>query len=138
MFTYLYYSLGFIMCVWYVAGYRWTMQGNELGKWIVKTNESGVTSSGFVLNWWFAPINMATAFLSAYFLLRAFFFIGQSFTQNMMYIAGFLFIRNGYYAIEDIFDYLHNPSRKQLAFIAIDIIMAVFAALWIMKFKQSL
>lgn len=127
MLTSLYYFFGSIMCVWYVAGYRWTMQGNQLGKWI---------DGGFMLNWWFAPINMLTAFLSAYFLLRACFFTSQSFTQNMLYAAAFLLIRNGYYAIEDIMDYFHSPSKKQIAFIAIDIMMALFVMLWIVKFKQ--
>jgi hypothetical protein len=102
------------------------MQGNELGK---------LAGNAFTLNWWFAPINMITAFLSAYFVLRAFFFTEQSFTQNMMYIAAFLLLRNCYYAIEDIVDYLHYPSRKQLAFVAIDLVMALFVALWVLKFK---
>lgn len=127
MTTSLYYVLGLIMCIWYTVGYRWTMQGNELGKWI---------DNGFMLNWWFAPINMITAFLSSYFVLRAFFFVGQSFTQNMMYIASFLFVRNCYYAVEDIIDYVNQPSRKQLSFIAIDLIMAAFVALWILKYKS--
>lgn len=128
MTTSIYYILGLIMCIWYVAGYRWTMQGNELGKWV---------NNGFMLNWWFAPINMITAFLSAYFIIRAFFFVEQSFTQNMMYIASFLFIRNCYYAVEDIIDYLQYPSRKQLSFIAIDLIMAAFVALWILRLKGN-
>ena len=137
MFTSLYYTLGLIMFIWYTVGYRWTMQGNELGKWVTEKNSAGeVVSQGFVLNWWFAPINMITAFLSAYFILRALFFIGQSFTQNMMYIAAFLFLRNCYYAVEDITDYIKTAhTTKQLAFIAIDLIMAAFVALWILKFK---
>lgn len=128
MFISLYYVLGLIMCIWYTVGYRWTMQGNQLGVW---------KDGGFMLNWWFAPINMITAFLSAYFVLRAFFFTGASFTQNMMYIASFLFVRNCYYAVEDIIDYVNQPSRKQLSFIAIDLIMAAFVALWILKFKVN-
>lgn len=138
MATSLYYILGLIMCIWYTVGYRWTMQGNELGKWIIERDDKGeIINQGFMLNWWFAPINMITAFLSAYFVLRALFFTGQSFTQNMMYIALFLFLRNGYYAVEDIIDYLKKDhGSKQLAFIAIDLIMAAFAALWILRFKS--
>lgn len=136
MITSLYYTSGLIMCIWYTVGYRWTMQGNELGKWVAKTNSAGkVIGNGFVLNWWFAPINMITAFLSAYFVLRALFFTGQSFTQNMMYIATFLFLRNCYYAVEDIIDYLSYPSKKQFSFVLIDLIMAAFVALWILKLK---
>lgn len=126
MITSIYYSFGLIMCIWYVAGYRWTMQGNALGEMV---------DNVFMLNWWFAPINMITAFLSTYFVLRAFFFTAQSFTQNMMYLAAFLLIRNAYYAVEDIVDYLHYPSRKQFAFVLIDLIMAAFVAIWIIKFK---
>lgn len=134
----LYYVLGFIMCIWYVAGYRWTMQGNELGKWIVERNDQGeIINQGFMLNWWFAPINMATAFLSAYFVVRALFFVEESFTQSMMYIASFLFVRNLYYAVEDIADYLSYPTKKQLAFVAIDLVMAAFVALWILKLKAQ-
>lgn len=129
-----YYTFGLIMLVWYVAGYRWTMQGNQLGKWISETDATGQISNSFVLNWWFAPINMLTAFLSAYFVLRALFFTGMSFTQNMMYLAAFLFIRNGYYAVEDFIDYLNYPSRKQFNFIAIDLIMAIFVLLWVVRF----
>lgn len=138
MITSLYYILGLIMCIWYTIGYRWTIQGNELGRWITETDAEGnVISNGFMLNWWFAPINMITAFLSAYFVLRALFFTGASFTQNMMYLAMFLFLRNGYYAVEDIIDYLKKDhSQKQLSFIAIDLIMAVFVALWIFKDKS--
>lgn len=138
MATSLYYILGLIMCIWYTVGYRWTMQGNELGKWIIERNDEGeIIHQGFMLNWWFAPINMITAFLSAYFVLRAFFFTDASFSQNMMYIASFLFVRNCYYAVEDIIDYVNEPSRKQLSFIAIDLIMAAFVALWILKFKVN-
>jgi len=128
MITSLYYVLGLIMCIWYTVGYRWTMQGNELGK---------CANGGFMLNWWFAPINMITAFLSAYFVLRAFFFTSASFTQNMMYIASFLFVRNCYYAMEDIIDYISYPSKKQFAFILIDLIMAAFVAMWILRFKMQ-
>lgn len=128
MTTSIYYILGLLMCIWYTVGYRWTMQGNELGKWV---------KNGFVLNWWFAPINMITAFLSAYFVLRAMFFTCQSFTQNMLYIAMFLFLRNCYYAVEDITDYIKaDHSTKQLLFIAVDLIMAAFVALWILKAKS--
>lgn len=128
MFTSIYYALGLIMAIWYTVGYRWTMQGNQLGFW---------KDGGFMLNWWFAPFNMTTAFLSAYFVLRAVFFTELSFTQNMAYIALFLFLRNGYYAVEDIIDYLkQDHSTKQLGFIAIDLIMALFVALWILKFKS--
>lgn len=128
MITSAYYSLGFVMVIWYTIGYRWTIQGNELGKMV---------AGGFVLNWWFAPINMITAFLSAYFVLRAFFFTSASFTQNMMYLASFLFLRNCYYAVEDIIDYLKKEhTSKQLSFIAIDLIMALFVALWILRFKS--
>ena len=138
MITSIYYGLGLIMCVWYVAGYRWTLQGNELGNWVIKNDPTGkMIGNGFMLNWWFAPMNMITAFLSAYFIVRAFFFVDQSFTQNMEYIAAFLFVRNCYYAIEDITDYLSNPSKKQLSFIAIDLVMALFVALWILKLKGN-
>ena len=115
-----------MMCIWYVVGYRWTMQGNQLGR---------VIGDGFQLNWWFAPINMLTAFLSAYFVIRAFFFVSLSFTQTMMYIASFLLVRNCYYTIEDVVDYINNPSKKQIAFIAIDLIMAAFVALWIVRYE---
>lgn len=138
MITSLYYSLGLIMCIWYTVGYRWTMQGNELGKWIIERNDKGeIIHQGFMLNWWFAPVNMITAFLSAYFVLRALFFTGQSFTQNMLYIAMFLFLRNCYYAVEDITDYIKTDHGiKQLSFIAVDLIMAAFVALWILKYKS--
>ena len=134
----IYNTLGLVMCIWYTIGYRWTMQGNELGKWVIDRNEKGkIIHQGFMLNWWFAPINMITAFLSAYFVLRALFFIDKSFTQNMMYIATFLFFRNAYYAIEDITDYIKaDHSVKQLSFIAIDLIMAAFVAIWILQYKE--
>jgi hypothetical protein len=116
------------MCVWYTIGYRWTLQGNQLGVW---------KDNGFMLNWWFAPINMITAFLSAYFVLRAFFFTDQSFTQNMMYIATFIFLRNCYYAVEDLVDYMSKPSKEQFWFVVIDLVMAAFSALWILKCKAQ-
>jgi hypothetical protein len=138
MLTGIYNACGLAMTIWYVVGYRWTLQGNELGKWVVKTSVGGKSLSignGFVLNWWFAPFNMTTAFLSAYFVVRAFFFLDKSFTESMMYIASFLFIRNMYYAIEDITDYLANPSKKQGMFVLVDLVMALFVALWILKLK---
>ena len=140
MLTGIYKTCGLAMTIWYVMGARWTMQGNELGKWLVKTGADGKSLSvgnGFMLNWWFAPYNMATAFLSTYFIVRALFFLDKSFTESMMYIATFLFIRNLYYAFEDITDYISNPGKKQGVFVLIDLIMALFVALWILKFKAA-
>ena len=128
MITPIYNILGMLMTIWYVAGYRWTMQGNELGKF---------TNGGFMLNWWFAPINMATAFLSAYFIVRALIYIKHSFTRPMLYIATFLVIRNLYYTIEDTMDYLTFRDGLDFFFIFVDLAMAAFAGLWLYKCKEQ-
>lgn len=126
MITIIYNILGILMCIWYVAGYRWTMQGNELGKFIV---------DGFKLNWWFAPVNMVTAFGSAYFIIRALFVIDKSFTDNMLYWAIFLILRNCLYTVVDIADFIAEPTKKQFMFILIDIAMAVFVGMWMLKYR---
>ena len=78
-----------------------------------------------MLNWWFAPINMATAFLSAYFIVRALIYIKHSFTRPMLYIATFLVIRNLYYTIEDTMDYLTFRDGVDFFFIFVYLAMCV-------------
>lgn len=113
------------MFVWY-GGYRWAILGNESGKQLA--------TEVFKLNWWFAPINMLTAFLSIIFIIPTLF--NKSLSQFLYYIAIFLLFRNLFYTIEDIIDYPSNHAL-QLFYIAIDLMMAIYTVMYLVKYWQS-
>lgn len=122
----LFYLSGLPMFIWYI-GLRWTWLGNELGK---------TTDTVFKLNWWFAPINFLTAILSAFFLTITLMDFSYSFKFKVIFwIAGAVCARNVWYAGEDIFDYLFEPSKEQFIYIIIDIIMIINTGCWIYIYK---
>lgn len=165
-------TLGFLMFIWYGA-YRWTMLGTNVGKLIeeppvttpditgipILTDQtvklSSITSTFinkiFVLNWWFAPINIITAILSIPFLTIALFtpeqyFIKYIWLTLIMYWSGiFLSLRNIYYTIEDMSDFTYmikhpqeySPAqiKQQFIFILIDIAMAIYVGYIVYKYK---
>ena len=120
----LYALLGWSLFFWY-ACLRWTIQTNALGTFVTK---EGVTS--FILAWIFTPINMATAFLSVYFISKILVEFDKSFNPKMALIAFFLTWRNGYYTLEDYRDYIIEPTALQLLFIGIDIAMIAYVLIW--------
>jgi hypothetical protein len=130
---YLYNILGLIMFTWYTA-VRWTLLGNVLGEYIMIDG-----LEVFKLKWWFAPINIITALLSIPFLIITLFMIDKSFfglLGNLTYcIAIFLLARNLYYTIEDIIDYKANPTKLQFIFVLLDIAMAVYTLLWMLRYR---
>ena len=113
------------MLVWY-GGYRWAMLGNELGKQLA----TGI----FKFNWWFAPINMATACLSVFFIIPTLF--DKNYSQYLYYIGIFLLFRNLFYTIEDVIDYPSNP-KLQAFYILIDLAMALYAFMYLMKYIKK-
>lgn len=139
-------GFGFLMLIWYAA-YRWTMLGTEVGKIItdIHGNET------FALNWWFAPINLMTAFISVPFLIISLFtpeplFIKYQLLSFVMYIIGLLLLlRNVYYTVEDVQDYIYmikHPNqytgaqiKQQLLFVIIDIMMAIYCYYMVIKYK---
>lgn len=128
----IYNILGISMLVWYSC-FRWKLLGNTIGK-IIITDEHATL---FVLNWWFVPINMLTAFISIYFLARSLFIFSKSFTDNMLIIGMLLLLRNAWYTAEDIRDYITTPNFRQLFFIIIDIIMFIYCALWLYFYSKN-
>ena len=125
MISFIYNSFGILMFVWY-GGYRWAILGNELGKQLA--------TEVFKLNWWFAPINMLTSFLSIIFIIPTLF--NKRLSRFLYYIAIFLLFRNLFYTIEDIIDYPSNHAL-QLFYIAIDLMMAIYTAMYLVKYWQS-
>jgi hypothetical protein len=121
----LYKFLGLCLFAWY-ACIRWTNQGNTLGTFV--TDEHGIKS--FVLSWIFAPINLATAFITTWFIAKVIVEFNKSFNPYMGLIAFFLFCRNVYYALEDYRDYLINPTTEQLFFIGLDLAMVLYVIVW--------
>jgi len=121
----LYKFLGWSLFIWY-ACLRWTIQTNTLGSFV--TDEQGITS--FVLAWIFAPINLATAFLSIYFINKVLTNFNKAFSIQMFGVALFLSLRNCYYTLEDYSYYIIDPSMKQLFFIGIDIAMIIYVMIW--------
>lgn len=117
--------LGFGLFIWYALT-RWSNQGTTLGTFV--TDEFGITS--FVLTWIFAPINLATAFLTIYFVSKIIAEFNKAFNPTMGLIAFFLFWRNFYYTLEDYAEYRIHPSAEQLLFIGIDIAMMVYIIVW--------
>jgi hypothetical protein len=125
----LYKFLGFALFAWYALT-RWSNQGNTLGYFV--TDEHGITS--FVLAWIFAPINLATAFLTIYFVSKILVEFDKAFNPIMGLAAFFLFWRNFYYTLEDYSEYRLHPSSEQLLFIGIDIAMMVYVVIWAIFF----
>lgn len=121
----LYKFLGWVLFAWY-ACLRWTIQSNALGSFI--TDDQGTLH--FVLEWIFAPINLATAFLSIYFIGKILVEFNKAFNPLMALMAFFIAVRNGYYAFEDYSYYIIDPNMKQLFFIAIDIAMIIYILIW--------
>lgn len=87
-------------------------------------------------NWYKAPINMATAFTSIVFLSCVLFVFNQTTTawfQIFKSIAGFLFVRNIWYTIEDVYAYQKqewNTQQEQFIFILFDVAMALDTLVW--------
>jgi len=125
----LYNILGLMMFTWYVA-IRWTLLGNELGKFILINN-----IKVFKLNWWFAPINILTALLSIVFIAITLFTFERSLNIFVYWLGIFLLARNLYYTIEDIIDYRAAPTKLQFIFVILDILMAIYVLMWIMRYK---
>lgn len=121
----LYKFLGLCLFTWY-ACIRWTNQGNTLGTFV--TDSHGVT--GFVLAWIFAPINLATAFITIWFIAKIVVEINKSLNPYIALMAFFLFCRNVYYALEDYKDYLITPTTEQLFFIGLDLAMVLYVMIW--------
>ncbi len=122
----IYNTMGMLMLIWY-ADYRWTMFADKIK-----------------YSWAYAPINITTAFLSIPFLIISLFTIQRSFTLWMYWLAIFLLLRNIYYTIEDVRDYIqikHNPTtpisslQQQGFFVALDVLMAIYVGWWILKYK---
>jgi|GEM_PF-6071045 hypothetical protein len=120
----LYKFLGWILFAWY-ACLRWTIQSNTLGTFVT---DKGVTK--FVLEWIFTPINLATAFLSIYFISKVLVKFDKAFNPLMALIAFFLVVRNGYYTLEDYSYYIVEPTMKQSFFLVIDIAMVMYVLIW--------
>lgn len=112
------------MLIWYSC-LRWKLLGNCLGKTVTADH-----ATLFVLNWWYAPINLLTALTSIYFLARTVRFLDKSYTNNMWILAFLLAIRNVWYTFEDIEDYRSSPSTKQLIFIFLDVAMLIECLIW--------
>ncbi len=112
----LYTTLGLSMLLWYSC-LRWTLLADKTKYF-----------------WVLAPINLTTAFLSIAFIIPTLFLnITKKQYGGLFYFLGiFLFIRNSYYAIEDIIDFHINPLL-QTAFILLDLTMVVYVALWYTK-----
>ncbi len=121
----LYKFLGLCLFTWY-ACIRWSNQGNTLGSFV--TDEHGVTT--FVLAWIFAPINLATAFITTWFIGKIIVEFNKAFNPFMGLMAFFLFWRNCYYTLSDYKDYIITPSSEQLFFIGLDIAMVVYVFIW--------
>ncbi len=119
--------LGYGLFGWY-ALIRWSNQGTTLGTFV--TDEHGVTS--FVLAWIFAPINLATAFLTIYFVSKIIAEFNKAFNPVMGLVAFFLFWRNFYYTLEDYAEYRLHPTPEQLLFIGIDVAMMVYVLIWVL------
>jgi hypothetical protein len=126
---------GLVMFAWYLS-IRWTLLGNELGKYITQMID-GKEVTIFKLNWWFAPVNIMTAFCSIVFLTVALFDYEKSFNYEWIYyIAIMLLGRNIWYTFIDIIDYISEPTSQQLMYIIIDIMMAMCAGYWISIYKS--
>lgn len=125
----LYNLLGLSMFIWYTC-LRWTIQTNTLGSFILDSDGKW----NFVLNWIFTPINMATAFLSIYFISNILVEFNKSFNPLMGLIAFFITWRNCYYTLEDYRDYIINPSTLQFIFIIIDIAMIIYVLIWALSY----
>jgi hypothetical protein len=113
--TILYCLFGGLMFIWYGA-IRWTMFQDE------------------TLYWWaYKPMNLATAFLSIYFICATLFIPFSTKCKYLFLSAIFLAFRNFYYALEDIID-LHINVPQQLFFIGVDLMMMVYSLLYLIIF----
>lgn len=113
--VYVYYVLGFLMFIWYGA-IRWTMFQDETVYW-----------------WAYKPMNLATAFLSIYFICATLFIPKTTLSKYLLISAIFLAFRNFYYAVEDLID-LHINVPQQLFFIAVDLAMLAYSTLYLYLF----
>ncbi len=132
MLSTLYSFLGFIMLIWYSC-LRWTIFGNELGKFITNGAEKS-----FKLNWWFAPINVLTALGTTYILYKSLLSIynGLEIDTKLYPLATLLFLRFIYETIEDVWDYLHAAhTKQQLFFILIDVLSSLVLGIYMILCK---
>jgi hypothetical protein len=123
----LYNISGILMMIWY-ACIRWTWFADRVK-----------------YAWAYAPINMITAFLSVAFIVPTLFgwvYIKSNniFKHIFLWLGIFLCLRNIYYTYEDMADLFtaisnhnHMSVLTQIIFIIIDIIMALYAGLYIFK-----
>lgn len=111
--------LGLLMFLWY-AGFRWTYCVKE--------------------PWLYNPINLLTAFFSIFFLVTTLFcpalVVAFDFVLKLFFcLAVFLLFRNFYYTVEDVIDFRHDKTIRQLSYIIIDVMMFIYVLNWIVKYN---
>ncbi len=112
----LYNTTGLLMFCWY-CGFRWNFCSKE--------------------PWLFNPINYTTAIVSLIFIIPTFFITNVTFNKPFLCVSIFLLFRNFYYTIEDVIDYHHFPSIRQMTYVWIDVIMFVYVLLWLVKYHKG-
>lgn len=90
--------------------------------------------------WAYKPINMFTAITSAIWLSLSVFFENKTLKEYMWWYAAiyiFLLLRNIWYTIEDVLDFLlSSPTKEYAFFILVDILMALYVFIWLTKFYR--
>lgn len=104
------------MFVWYL-GFRWTYLAREA--------------------WLFNPINFCTAIVSIIFIVPTLISIKKSYYKLYYYLAIFLLFRNLYYTAEDVIDMIHFPSDRQFIYIIVDLIMSIYASVWMINYYKK-
>lgn len=114
--------LGSVLLIWYGC-WRWNWYADAIK-----------------YAWAYKPINLATAFTSLVWIAFSLFYENKTMRKTMWWYAAIyklLILRNIFYTIEDIIDFILSATTCEYAFfILMDVLMIVYIEIWLNKFKK--